>query len=285
MPGPRLIAVALTGLAALAVAPGAVGASDDEPVAQAAAAKATITMSGSTSVRPLAKLLAQGYVKANPGKARFKISGGSTDIGINDVANGKVTIGNASRDPRPGDDPGGLQFNRIARDGVCIVTNPANRLPDISQEQVQAIFSGRVSDWNEVPGATVSGPIELKVRTPVSGTADSFKQVFMGENLNVSSAADEYTANGLVQSQIASASQRNAIGYVDLRFTQGTNVVNYRGTACTLANAKSGTYRGLRNFWMVTKGAPKGATAAFLRWIRSSSKAKSIISSGWVAVR
>ena len=73
MPGSRFIGVALTGVVALAVTPGAVGASGDEPLARAAATKATITMSGSTSVRPLAKLLAEGYVKANPSKARARV--------------------------------------------------------------------------------------------------------------------------------------------------------------------------------------------------------------------
>jgi len=241
-------------------------------------------MSGSTSIRPLAKLLAEGYVKQFPGKARFKIGGGSSDVGINEVARGNVTIGNASRDPRTGD-PGGLVFNRIARDGVCVVTNKANPLPDISQAQVQAIFSGRVSSWSDVPGAKVTGPIELVGRTATSGTADSFKNIFMGENLNVSTAADEKTSNGLVQQEVASSAKPNAIGYVDLRFTAGTNVVAYRGVACNLANAKSGTYRGTRNFWMVTKGKPSGATAAFLRWIRTNAKARSIVNSAWVPIR
>jgi len=55
--------------------------------------------------------------------------------------------------------------------------------------------------------------------------------------------------------------------------------------ACNLANAKSGTYRGTRNFWMVTKGKPSGATAAFLKWIRTNSKARSIVNSAWVPIR
>ena len=57
----------------------------------------------------------------------------------------------SSRDPQP-TDPGGLVFNRIARDGVCIVTNPSNRLAQhLARRQVQAIFSGRVRNWSQVP--------------------------------------------------------------------------------------------------------------------------------------
>ena len=118
----------------------------------AAQAKSTITLSGSTSVAPLATKLAKGYLKAKPGKAKFRILQGGSDIGIADVSRGRVSLGMSSRDPQPSD-PGGLVFNRIARDGVCIATHPSNGIANISQDTVQAIFSGRVRSWSQVPGA------------------------------------------------------------------------------------------------------------------------------------
>ncbi len=91
-------------------------------VPAAASAKPTITMSGSTSVAPLAALLAKKYLTACGHCVNFKLLQGGSDIGIADVAAGRVTIGNSSRDPKPSD-PGGLVFNKIAHDAVCIVTN------------------------------------------------------------------------------------------------------------------------------------------------------------------
>src|SRR3979411_1850892 len=88
-----------------------------------ASAKPTITMSGSTTVAPLAAKLARGYLRAFPGSTRFRLLQGGSNIGIADVSRGRVTIGNSSRDPQPGD-PGGIAFNRIARDALCVVTNP-----------------------------------------------------------------------------------------------------------------------------------------------------------------
>ena len=82
-------------------------------------------MSGSTSVAPLAAKLAKGYLKAHPRRRQFRLAQGGSDIGVADVARGRVTIGNSSRDPKP-TDPGGLVFNKIARDAICIVTNPSN---------------------------------------------------------------------------------------------------------------------------------------------------------------
>jgi phosphate transport system substrate-binding protein len=245
----------------------------------AALAKPTITLSGSTSVAPLAAKLAGAYVKHH--KVRFKILQGGSDIGVNDVAHGRVTLGMSSRDPLPSD-PGGLQFNRIARDGICVATNPGNPIANLSQEQVQGIFSGKVRSWSQVPGARTGGTIDLIVRNAASGTQDAFQNIFMGQNLRVAPSASQKPSNGRVQQSIAS--DRNAIGYVDFNFTRGLRTVPYKGVSCSLRNAKSGQYGGIRNFWLVSRGKAKGPAAAWIKWIRSAA-ARSIIASNWVPVK
>ena len=252
--------------------------------ATAAAQKSTISMSGSTSVQPLASQLASAYLKQPgvKGKVGFRLSAGGSDIGINDVARGRVTIGNSSRDPQPAD-PGGLVFNKIARDALCLVTHRENPIANISQETIQAIFSGRVRSWSQVPGAQASGPIDLVVRTAASGTQDAFQNIFMGLSLRVTPSASVKASNGL-QAQ-AIRSNPNAIGYASFNFTDGLHSIPYRGVSCTLRNAKSGQYLGARNFWMVTRGQARGASKAWIRWIRNSSRARAIVNTNWVALR
>jgi phosphate transport system substrate-binding protein len=164
-----------------------------------------------------------------------------------------------------------------------VVTHTDNPIADISQATVQSIFSGRVRSWSQVPGAGVSGPIDLVVRTAASGTQDAFKNIFLGPSINVSPSASVRSSNGL-QAQ-AIKSNPNAIGYASFNFTSGLHTIPYRGVQCTLRNAKSGQYLGSRNFWMVTRGKAKGAAKAWLRWIRTSSTARRIISTHWVSLR
>ena len=247
----------------------------------AAQAKSTITMSGSTSVAPLATKLAKGYLRAKPGKAKFRILQGGSDIGIADVARGRVSLGMSSRDPQPSD-PGGLVFNRVARDGVCIATHPSNSIANLSQDTVQAIFSGRVRSWSQVPGAQASGTIDLVVRNPASGTQDAFQNIFMGQDLRVSPSASQRPSNGRVQQAISS--NKSAIGYVDFNFTRGLHTVPYKGVACSLRNAKSGQYGGVRNFWLVSRGKATGAAASFIKWTKSRA-ARKIIATNWVPLR
>src|SRR4249919_912112 len=96
----RLAAFAAT-FAALAVAAPLAGGTT--ATVAGAANKQTITMSGSTSVAPLAAKLASKYVKKCHGCVQFRLLQGGSDVGISDVAAGAVTIGNSSRDPKPTD--------------------------------------------------------------------------------------------------------------------------------------------------------------------------------------
>jgi phosphate transport system substrate-binding protein len=246
-----------------------------------AAAKPTITMSGSTTVAPLAALLAKKYLSSCGHCVSFKLLQGGSDVGISDVAAGRVTIGNASRDPKPSD-PGGLVFNKIAHDAVCIITNKSNPLPGLDQAGVQAIFGGSVRTWSQVPGAKASGSIDVFVRTPASGTQDAFQKIFLGST-KVFGGAPEKTSNGRVQ--LAVKSDPNAIGYVSLFFATGAFAVPYKGVACTERNAKSGQYGGERNLYMVTRGAAKGAAKAWISWITHSSAAASVINTEWVSLQ
>src|SRR6267378_3083712 len=180
----------------------------------AAMAKPVITMSGSTSVAPLAAQLAKAYLKSCRHCVSFKLLQGGSNIGIADVAHGRVTIGNSSRDPKPGD-PQGLVFNKIALDAICLITNKANHVGNLDQAGVQSVFSGRTRDWSGVPGASISGTIDLVGRTAASGTHDAFQKIFM-DPFAVSTTEAQKGSNGLVQQSVLS--DRNAIGYVSLHF-------------------------------------------------------------------
>jgi phosphate transport system substrate-binding protein len=241
-----------------------------------------LIIGGSTSVLPLAQKLATAYHKAYPKIAAPQVSGGQSDIGISGVAEGRFDIGDSSRDPLS-TDPHHLVFTKIARDGVCIITNKSNPISNLSQETVEGIFTGSIRDWSQVPGAAISGPIDLFDRDGASGTQDAFQHIFLGETLKISPSATAETSNGLEQNAVSSDKQ--AVGFVSFAYTGGVNASGYEGVACNLRNAKSGQYGGVRNFWMVTKGVPAGETLKFLKWVTSGNKtADAIINTSWIAI-
>jgi phosphate transport system substrate-binding protein len=249
-------------------------------VPAAAQAKKIITISGSTSVFPLETQLARAWIKTKKGKGvGFKILQGGSNVGISDVSKGRVSIGASSRDPANGD-PGGLVFTRIARDAICIITNNSNPLGNITQDTVSKIFLGPTyTNWSQVPNPQISGSIDPIGRAATSGTHDAFRNIFLG-GTNQGSFVAAKSSNGLVQQGVQSDPQ--AIGYVSLAFTSGVHVVQYNGFDCTLRNAASFQYGGVRSFYFVTRGAPVGKVKKFENWVLHSNKANKVIGSEWI---
>jgi phosphate transport system substrate-binding protein len=248
----------------------------------AATATSTITISGATASYPLVSLLAQKYVKTHPHKVKFKIAQGGAQVGINDVAAGRVTIADVSRDPLS-TDPAGLVFDPIAKYAICVVTNKANTLGNLTASQLVSIFTGKIRSWSQVPGATASGTIDLISRTSVAGVLTSFQTLLL-EGKKVSSIASEEASEGLLKQQVEN--DPNSIGFVSNYQAQlgGVNTVGYNGVACNQANATSGQYAGVAHFYEVTKGPATGAASAFIGWIKSSAAARKIIASQWIPI-
>lgn len=264
----RLAATALVATAGLAVAaPASAPAAKKKP--------SVITISGATGSAPLVTLLAKQYVKLKPGKVKFKIAQGGGEVGVQDAAAGRVTIGNASRDPRPSD-PAGLTFYPIAKDFFCFDTNPANPLPNLTTEQAQAIWTGKVRTWDEVPGAKVTGTIDLIGRTSASSLPPLVQDLLLGGQ-KISDLAALKPSDGLVEQSVAS--NKNAIGFNSGYYASQKDVhaVPFNGVACNLQNSRSGQYPGVRNYYEVTRGKATGAASAFINWIQKSPAARKII--------
>jgi phosphate transport system substrate-binding protein len=245
-----------------------------------ASASSAITISGATASYPLVELLAHKYTKLLHNKVSFRISQGGAQIGINDVAAGRVTIGDVSRDPLS-TDPAGLVFYPIAKYAICVVTNKSNPIASLTEAQIQAIFTGKDREWSQIPGAGVSGPIDIISRTSTAGVLTNFKSLFLG-NKSVSKLAAEEPSEGLLEQQIESTP--GAIGFLSNYRADngGVNPVGLGGVGCSLANATSGQYTGVARFYEVTKGKATGAASKFISWIDTSAAAKKIISSEWI---
>jgi phosphate transport system substrate-binding protein len=267
----RRLSVALTVAGVVGVA---------APVA-ANAATSLVTISGATSSYPLVSLLAAKYVKLHPHKVRFKIAQGGTTVGLSDVKNGNVTMADVAQEPTGAD--AGLDFYPIAKYAICVVTNKANTLSNLTPSEVTSIFTGKTKTWSSVPGATASGAIDVYSRTAVAGVLTSFKSLLL-EGKSVESAATEEATEGLMRQAVES--DPNGIGFLSNYQANkgGLNSVEYNGVACNQTTAASGQYAGVSVFFEVTKGPATGAAAAFINWIDKSPAAKKIIASEWILI-
>ena len=97
-----------------------------------ASATSLVTISGATSSYPLVSLLAAKYVKLHPDKVRFKIAQGGTH-GRPQRRHRRPRHDRRRRaGTRPSADAG-LDFYPIAKYAICVVTNKANTLGNLTQ--------------------------------------------------------------------------------------------------------------------------------------------------------
>lgn len=251
-------------------------------VPASASALTTITISGATASYPLVSLLAQKYVKTHPNKVKFRIAQGGAQIGVNDAAAGRVTIGDVSRDPLSSD-PAGLVFYPIAKYAICVVTNKGNPLANLTQSQVISVFTGKSRSWSQVPGAGASGTIDLISRTSVAGVLSNFQTLLL-EGKKVSNLATEEPSEGLLRQQVES--DPSSIGFLSNYQAEkgGVHPVALNGVPCNRSTARSGQYAGVARFYEVTKGRATGAASAFIGWIVKSQAARKIVSTQWIPI-
>jgi phosphate transport system substrate-binding protein len=235
--------------------------------AQAMALSGSLKLSGSTTVQPVATRLASAFHSKNP-SVKIAVAGGGSGVGIKDVLAGRVNIGMSSRDLTAAEKSKGARGYSIARDALTIIINPKNGVKNLSAYQVKQIFTGKITNWNQVGGK--NAPIVACGRAAGSGTLDYFKEAFLGGlTVNQSSRVKTYASNGLVRTAVAN--NANAIGYVGMAYDNASvKGVSIGGVAPTVTNARSGKYRYVRYLYFVTKGAPSSLANAFIAFARST---------------
>lgn len=266
------LAVLLAATVLAAAGPAAGGA--------AAAPATTVTLSGQDIVASLVADLAYFYRHAVRDAPRFSLTTGGTSAGMADTARGIADGGMVSRALVPGD-PAGLVLTRLARSGVCLVSNRANPVASITRAQLQDVVAGRVTSWSSgFLGSRRTDAITPVTLAPTTGGGRVFLSVFVDPGTPV--AWTPITLLTSTQGRDYVEQTPSALGYADLALTGPLHVIAYEGIACTQQTIADGSYPASRPLGIVTRGAPKGALARFLTWTRTSATARRVIATRYV---
>lgn len=112
-------------------------------------AKGKIVIAGSSSVTPVMEKLQEAYKKIN-GNAEIELQESDSTTGINAAADGTCDIGMASRALSDEESNKGLKTTSIAMDGIVVIVNTENDITDLTTAQVNDIFRGNVTTWDDV---------------------------------------------------------------------------------------------------------------------------------------
>ena len=238
----------------------------------------SISESGSTTVQPLADVLATAYMKVNTG-VTVVIQGGGSAAGIKAANDGTVDIGASSRDLTASDPA--LVTYLLGYDGIAVITNTGNSISGLTKQQVRDIFDGNVTNWNQVGGA--DHQITVICREEGSGTRTSFEGVVMSGN-NITKSAILQTSNGALKTAVSGTPY--SIGYLSLGYMDSTvKSLTFDGVACTAANIKNKTYPVSHPLYFLTKTQATGVVKDFIDYCTGSTGQAMVASEGYIPVQ
>ena len=240
-----------------------------------------LDIAGGTAHIPVMKEAAKRIMTANP-NIRITVAGGGSGVGVQQVGEGLVAIGNTGRALTPGEtEKYGLVSIPFAIDGVAVAVNPENPVAALTKAQVRDIFAGKVHNWKELGGA--DAPIHLYTRDEASGTREVFWEKMLGKG-EIAAAANVVASNGAMKTAIAK--DKNGIGYVGIGYIDKTiKAPPLAGVTPTQENAASGKYPITRKLYMNTKGKPQGLTEAFIAYILGPDGAVMSEAAGYIPIK
>jgi len=238
----------------------------------------TIEVGGSTSVTPLMELFAAEYAKVKP-NVKVNINGTGSGDGITN-AGATYQIGMSSRELTPAEQGRGLRVEIVAIDGIAVIINRNNAVSNLTVEQIRGIYTGAVTNWNQVGGRNAA--IAVVSREEGSGTRGAFEELvgFQGRLL---ANANQLTSTGAILANIAQ--NPDAIGYISLGSVNDTiKAISVGGVDPIPANVINGTYRVARPFIVLTGNNVHAESKAFVEWMLSPA-GQSIVRRSWIPVK
>lgn len=179
-------------------------------------------LKGSDTLLPLVQKESESFSKKN-NSGSLTVTGGGSGVGISALIDGTADIAMASRKIKF-DEKMKLQDSGkkpievvVAYDALAVIVNPSNKVGNLTRQQLEDIFTGKITNWKDVGGEDMK--IVAYSRETSSGTYEFFKSDIL-KNKNYMASILSMPATGAV---IQSVSQtKGAIGYVGLAYLNKT---------------------------------------------------------------
>jgi phosphate transport system substrate-binding protein len=260
----------------------------------------TVTVAGSSTVRPVMDQAVEAFKSVNP-DVKFVVGSGGSSTGVKAAANGEVMIGMASRaltDKERQSFPD-LQAHQIAVDGVAMFVNKKNGVSGLTKVQVQKMYTGEFTNWSQLGGN--DEPIFLVSKTENHGTHDMFLKYFdlesettgQGKDATMRFRVKGTDAWGSVTSVATDENKDtfanvlikgNAVGYAGVGNVETMasksggrlSLLSLDGVQASSSTVADGSYPLVRPLQLLTKGDPEGVVAEFIAFINGPQGSKII---------
>jgi len=247
---------------------------------------------GSDTVLPLTQKEAEVFMKKYPGSS-IMVTGGGSGVGLAALQNGTTDIAQSSRkmklDEKMKLQDAGKVFTEtiIAHDALAVIVNPSNKISQLTREQLESVYTGKVTNWKDVGGDDMN--IVVYSRESSSGTFEFFKEHVLNKK-NFTPTAMLMPATGAIVQSVSQT--KGAIGYVGLAYLE-TSVkalkVSYdKGVTYvvpSVENAMNKTYPITRPLYYYYLNTTEKAVKPLVDFILSTEGQKIVREVGYVPVK
>lgn len=244
---------------------------------------------GSDTVLPLTQSLSEAYMNAHP-EASITVTGGGSGVGISALLEGTTDIAMASRRIKFSEKMKLKKAKQeadeviVAYDALAVIVHPDNPVQQLTREELEGIFRGKITNWKEVGGE--DRKIVVYSRETSSGTYEFFKESVL-ENKNYMSSILSMPATGAIIQSVRQT--KGAIGYVGLAYLNiyvKALKVSYDGgknyVYPSIENGINKTYPIVRPLYYYFDRSKADVVADFIRYIGSETGRKITLDLGFI---
>ncbi len=230
---------------------------------------------------PVAKELVEAFQKRNPDAAIDVITEDlGTTGGIKALDAGRVNMVLAARALRP-DEKNGNLHRPLGRAPVVFAVHKNVGVTGLKQSELCDLYQGKVASWRDVGGARVN--VALLTRNEDEGTKEAVRTSLS-------------CFKSLRESADAAVLGRSTAMVAKLRWDAGTigmtqldaaehsggafSAIAIDGVAPSLEAVRSGKYRMVEEYALVTRGEPQGVARRFVEFAASADAVKILAANG-----
>ncbi len=182
-------------------------------------------------------------------------------------------------------------FTQIGTEAFVFITHIDNPIDSLTSEQIKDIYSGKVTNWNEVGGKNTE--IVAYQRNEGSGSQSMLKR-FMGDTPLVTPPSEQVNSlmSGIITEVSDYRNKQGSIGFSFRYYVEGIikdpniKMLAIDGIEPTPENIRNGSYPILTPIYAVTyQDNPNENVVALVEWICGEEGQRIINETGYVGIR
>lgn len=246
----------------------------------------TIKIGGSSEAYEVMEILTEAYAAEKEAKQAIEFEffpPSQTSGGVQGVKDGVIDIGLTSRKLKDSEKDSTIQYRAIAQSPMLLATNENVSIKNLTTEQIQGIYSGQITNWQELGGPDA----EIILLDLPEDEADKklLRRHYLG-NIKISSKAIIFSEDDqIIKALLSTPYSIGTLAKDDDISKKSINIVTLDGISASPESITQGKYKLSYTIGIVFSHTANPDTQDFIDYIFSELGHKKLVSAGYVLIQ